>query len=122
MVTRVVVTQHDETRPLVRFELFPVEGPWRFRFVGGGEVLVLSTVAYSSPDKARRDIERMREPGAACDACMAASGSFYFECKNASGVVIAISRMFELPRERDDARALLARSLLGELNVVTCEP
>lgn len=110
------MTRHD-TFPTVRFEIFPAGDGWRFRLVCGGDTLLLSVGDHASSDGALREIERLRDPQSRCQACMASDGSFYFDCRTATGEVIGTSRMFEVPRERDEARGMVKRFLLGDIVV-----
>jgi uncharacterized protein YegP (UPF0339 family) len=110
--------QRDEERRHGRFELYPSHGAWRFRLAWGEETLLISSGDYASPDRALRDIELIRDPGASFGPCMSADGSFYFECKSAAGDLIGTSRMFEVPRDRDDACEWVARLIRDEIEVV----
>lgn len=115
------MTQRDDQAPPIRFELHPAEGAWRFRLVVGSETILRSVTSYASPDAAVRAIDGLRGPQARCRACMTVDGAFYFDCSTATGEVIATSHRFEVPRERDEARGLFTRILLGDLVIVRCE-
>jgi uncharacterized protein YegP (UPF0339 family) len=112
---------HDQRRP-GRFEIYPSQGAWRFRLAWDDETLLISSAEYGSPDEALRDIERIRDPGTRFGPCMAADGAFYFDCKSATGELIGTSRMFEVPRERDDACDWVARRVGDEIEVVRRDP
>ncbi len=111
------MTQRD-VHPPIRFELHPADGAWRFRLVVGSETILRSVPAYASPDAAVRAIDGLRDPQARCRACMTVDGAFYFDCSTATGELVATSRTFEVPRERDEARGLFSRILLGDLVIV----
>ena len=83
--------------------------------------MLISSGDYASPDHALRDIELIRDPGASFGPCMSADGAFYFECKTAAGDLIATSRMFEVPRHRDDACDWVAALIREEIEVVRRE-
>jgi hypothetical protein len=95
-----------------RFELYSADGRDWFRLIWRGQMLLRS---HGEPtrDQAVADVDRLLSSSTILRACMTASGSFYFTAQTLGGEVLATSRLFDLPAERDAAMAAAAELVRG---------
>ena len=93
-----------------RFELYRADGTEWFRLIWR-EQLLLRSHGASTRAEVVAAVERLQSSSTSLRACMTAAGRFYFTAQAAGGPVLATSRSFELPAERDAAMATAATLL-----------
>jgi hypothetical protein len=94
----------DECDDEGRFELYSADGKEWFRLISRGALLLRSR-GESTRAQVLAAVDRLQAGSTTLRACMSVTGRFYFNAQTHGGEVLATSRMFELPAERDAAMA-----------------
>lgn len=108
---------HEERARTARIALALHDATYRFYLIWLDADILLISGDYQSRDRALADVERLRGSSALMRACMDPSGRFYFTAVTDAGEVLATSPTHEFPSARDEAQAIAARLLAGDLEV-----